>query len=284
MKIEKDTIAYVMTASGNSIPNLREYGKSVGKKYRILLIADKKLPLNEKAAECDEVVSIDFSKPEMISEALLPYQDRLLAITCLGDANMARFAKIIPNVPYLRTPTTESLEWATDKYQMRKRFRAYDPSITPKFCIVKENSKAERQLVIDKVGFPLIVKPTNLGASLFVQICYHEDELQKALSVGFRKIRKAYELDKRLEEPRIIAEQFMEGDLYSIDSYVDSRGHIYHCPLVRVKTGRDIGQKDFYGYLQITPTNIKDESVERAREVTELAVHALGLRSSSLNT
>lgn len=283
-KDEKNTIAFVMTASGNAIPNIRQYGRSVGKKYRILLIADAKHPVYEASSQCDEVLIVDFSKPEKISEALRPYQHKLLAITCLGDANIARFAKIIPNVPYLRTPTTESLAWATDKYEMRKRFRAYDQSITPVFSIIKENSKKERDRIITKVGFPMIVKPTNLGASLFVQICYHEDELQKALSVGFRKIRKAYERDKRLEEPKIIAEQFMEGDLYSIDTYVDSRGNTHHCPLVRVKTGRDIGHKDFFGYLQITPSALKVESVARARIVTEHAIHALGLRSTSVHT
>lgn len=281
---KKDTIAFVMSASGNAIPNIREYAKANDKNYRILLIADKKRPLNDVAQECDEYISVDFSSPEKISEALLPYQDRLIAITCLGDANMARFAKIIPNVPYLRTPTSESLAWATDKYAMRKRFNAYDSSITPKFSIIKENTKAERTRIIEKVGFPMIVKPTNLAGSLFVQICYHEDELQKALGVGFRKIQKAYENDGRLETPKILAEQFIEGDMYSVDSYVDSRGNIYHCPLVRVKTGRDIGHKDFYGYLQVTPTILKKETIERAQEITEHAIHALGLRSTSAHT
>lgn len=284
MKKQKDTIAYVMTASGNAIPNIRQYAKDIKKDYKILLITDKRYPANEKAKDCDEVVTVDFSKPEKISEAMLPYQNRLAAITCLGDANIARFSKLIPNVPYLRTPTTESLAWATDKYEMRKRFRAHDRSITPEFSIIKSNTKVDRKNLIEKVGFPMIVKPTNLGASLFVQICYHEDELQKALTVGFRKIRKAYELDKRLEEPRIIAEQYMEGDLYSIDSYVDSRGNVYHCPLVQVKTGRDIGHDDFYGYLQITPTNLKKETITRAREVTEKAIHALGLRSTTVHS
>jgi len=167
---------------------------------------------------------------------------------------------------------------------MRKRFNAYDSSITPKFSIIKENTKAERTRIVEKVGFPMIVKPTNLAGSLFVQICYHEDELQKALGVGFRKIQKAYENDGRLETPKILAEQFMEGDMYSVDSYVDSRGHIYHCPLVRVKTGRDIGHKDFYGYLQVTPTVLKKETIERAQTVTEHAIHALGLRSTSAHT
>ncbi len=283
-KHSKNIIAFVMSLRASAVEEIRAYERQVGMKFHILYIHDERYPLGKGTPHYDEVITVNFSKPEKISQALLPYHDRLLAITCTSDDNIARFAKIIPNVPYLRTPTSESLEWATDKYAMRKRFKAYDAKITPLFSLIKENTKAERERVIAKVGFPMIVKPTNLGGSLFVQICYHEDELQKALSVGFRKIRKAYERDKRMEDPKIIAEQFMEGDMYSVDSYVDSRGHVYHCPLVRVRTGRDIGHKDFFGYLQLTPTILKRETIAKAEEVAEKAIHALGLRSVSAHT
>jgi D-alanine-D-alanine ligase-like ATP-grasp enzyme len=283
-KSEKDTIAFVMGLRASAVTEVRNFEKVIKRKLRILYIQDKNIPMKESVSGYDEIVLIDFSSSIQIEEALLPYQNNLLAITCTNDDNIARFAKIIPNVPYLRTPTTESLIWSTDKYEMRRRFRAYDSTITPKFTQIKDNSKEERQKAMDRVGFPMIVKPTNLGASLFVQVCYHEDELKKALTNGFQKIKKAYEHDNRLETPRIIAEQFVEGDMYSIDSYVDSRGKVHHCPLVRVKTGKDIGRKDFYGYLQVTPTILKPETIERAKIVAEKAIRALGLRSCSAHT
>ena len=102
--------------------------------------------------DVDLPVVCDFSKPTKIAEALLPYQDRLLAITCRSEQNMARFAAVIPHVPYLRTPTTESLVWSSDKYEMRKRMRVYDRTITPKFTLVKENSKTERERIIKKLA------------------------------------------------------------------------------------------------------------------------------------
>lgn len=282
--MKKDTIAFVMGLRASAVEEIKLYEKLVNKKINILYIQDKKIPISPKIKGYDELLEIDFSSAIKIEEALLPYQERLLAITCTNDNNIARFAKIIPNVPYLRTPTTESITWATDKFEMRKRFRVHDKSITPLFTQIKENTKEERDRVIGKIGFPMIIKPTNLGGSLFVDVCYHEEELRKALTNGFRKIKTAYKIDKRLETPKIIVEQFVEGDLYSIDSYVDSRGQIYHCPLVRVKTGRDIGHKDFFGYLQITPTALKTETVLRARAVAEKAIHALGLRSCSAHT
>ncbi len=283
-KAEKNIIAFVANLPQSSVDSIHAYGKKTGQKFRIMLILNKKHKELKKDPQYDILLEIDFSKSEKISEAILPYEDQLLAITCRSEANIARFAKIIPCVPYLRTPTSESLSWATDKYEMRKRFKLYDPKITPKFTLVKDTSVAESKRLIEKIGFPMIIKPANLAASLFVTICYHEDELKSALATCFRKIRKAYENDKRLEEPKVIAEEYMEGDIYSIDSYVNSRGTVYHLPMVRVKTGKDIGHQDFYGYTQMTPTILKRETIKRAEAVAETAIHALGLRSSTAHT
>ena len=283
----KNIIVYVMNLPTGAVESIRRYEKVTKKKYRIMLLWDSKVRDDkgkQNEAGIDIVVSCDFSKPGKIAEALRPYQDEFLAITCRSEQNMARFTKVIPHVPYLRTPTTDSLKWASDKYEMRKRMKIYDSSITPIFTLLKENTKKERDRVIAKVGFPMIIKPTNLAASLFVSICYHEEDLEKTLKATLSKLKKAYENDGRLEEPKIIVEEFMEGDMYSIDSYVTARGRVEHCPLVKVKTGKMIGHDDFYGYLQITPPLFKRTTVEKAELVAEKAIHALGLRSTITHT
>jgi biotin carboxylase len=117
-----------------------------------------------------------------------------------------------------------------------------------------------------------------------VSICYHEEDLEKTLRTTFSRITTAYKNDNRLEEPKVIAEQFMDGDMYSIDSYVGARGKVEHCPLVKIKTGKMIGRDDFYGYLQITPPILKRATVEKAQLAAEKAIHALGLRSTLTHT
>jgi biotin carboxylase len=167
---------------------------------------------------------------------------------------------------------------------MRKRLRIFDPKHTPKFTIIKSNTKDERKRVIEKVGFPMIIKPTNLAASALVSICYHEEELDKTLRTAFRKLKAKYQSDNRIEVPKLMAEEYIEGVMYSVDSYVGARGTVHHCPLVKVTTGKNIGHDDFYNYLRVTPTNLKKESVEKALERVELAIHALGLRSTTTHT
>ncbi len=284
---KKNILVYVMNLPHGLIEGIREYEKETGTKYRVMLLWDSRVKDKDDlrlTKDLDLAVSCDFSKSEDIATALLPYQDELLAITCRQEQSMARFSEVIPNVPYLFTPTTESLRWASDKYEMRKRMQAYDPSITPKFTLIKTNNKKERERINKEIGFPMIVKPTNLSASLFVSICYHEEDLEKTLRQTFSKLRKAYKNDKRLEEPKLIAEEYMDGDMYSIDSYVDARGTVEHCPLVKVVTGKKLGHDDFYNYLQITPPVLKKGTVEKAEKVTEKAIHALGLRNSIAHT
>lgn len=287
MKQEKNIIVYVMSLPPGAVESIRGYEKEVGKTFRIMLLKDSRVRDNQDLDQTpglDIFESCDFSKPWKIAETLLPYQDKLLAITCRSEKFLPRFAQVLPHVPYLRTPNVESLQWASDKYEMRKRFRLYDPKITPVFTKVKNNTKQERSRVIKKIGFPMIVKPANMALSMFVTICYHEEELDKALRTMFRRLRKAYENENRLENPTVIAENYMEGDMYSVDSYVNSRGRVHHCPLVRVKTGRDIGHDDFYNYLQMTPTALKSETVKKAEAAAEKAIHALGLRSTIAHT
>lgn len=282
--MNKNIIIYVGGISASAVRSVRTYAETSGKDLRIMLLRDQKLKKQQVKADVDIVVHCDFNSPKSIAEGLLPYQDELLAITCRGaDAQLARFAKVIPHVPYLRTPSTESLQWATDKYEMRRRLKLFDPKHTPRFVLIKNNTKKERQKVAEKVKFPLVVKPTNLAASTLVSICYHEEELEKTLRVAFRKLRVLYEKNNRTEEPRLMAEEYMEGDMYSLDAYVNTRGELYFCPLVKVITGKNKGHDDFYNYLRITPVNLKKMSTETAQERVTKAVHGLGLHNVTVH-
>lgn len=275
---------YVMLLPPGAVASIRAYEKQVKKKFRIMLLRDASV--SEKKHEdmypgVDILLECDLSTPARIAEALAPYQQELCAITCRSESYMSRFIRVIPHVPYLRTPTTESLMWATDKLEMRRRFALLAKKYTPKYAVVKENTRTERKRVTKKIGFPMIVKPANLAQSLLVSVCYHDDELQRALTDAYKKIEKIYAENGRIEAPKMMVEEFMEGDMYSVDAYVSGRGTVYFCPMVRVITGRNIGHDDFYNYIHLSPTGLKKASIERAHEAAEAGIHALGLRNTT---
>lgn len=286
-KKDKNIIVYVQKIPVGAIESIRKYGKHEKKKFRVMLLqssTDRDKATKKDFEDLDLIVECDFTKPDKIAKALMPYYEDLYAITCRSESHMKKFAAVIPHVPYLKTPSATSLSWSTDKLMMRKHLRMFDPKNTPKFTKVKTNTVAERKRLSEVVGFPMVIKPTNLAQSMLVATVYHEEELKQTLSMVNRKINKIYKESKRTEDPNIIAEEYMEGDMYSIDSYVNSKGIVYHCPAVKVVTGKNIGHDDFFNYMHMTPSTLKKESVEKAQVRTESAIRALGLRSTTTHT
>ena len=273
-----------MNLPAGAVASIRAFEKREKRKFRVLLICDSESiekKSKEKYGDLDIFLECDFGNPSDIAATLAPYQDELCAITCRTESHMARFIQIIPHVPYLRTPTTESLKWATDKLEMRRRFKLLAKKFTPQYAVVRENTKKERKRVIEKISFPMILKPTNLAQSLLVSICYHEEDLKHALTHAYKKIYKIYQENGRIEEPQMMVEEFMEGDMYSVDAYVSGRGKVYFCPMVKVITGKNIGHDDFYNYMHLSPTGLKKERIELAHEAATAGIHALGLRNTT---
>lgn len=281
---QKNIVLFVGAVGGGVVKNIDDFKKKHEGKYRLALLkSDKRTNPDtpEELETFDIILTCNFDSRKSIVKAIKPIEDELLVATCRAESRIPNFAQVIPHIPYLRTPTTESLEWATNKVEMRRRLMAYDPKITPAFTVVHDTTKASLKKITDKVGFPLVIKPSGLAQSLLVTICYHEDELEKSLKRVFRTIKKLYKDTDGRGEPEVLVEQYMEGEMYSVDAYINSRGKIYFCPMVHIKTGRSIGFDDFFGYQQMTPTILSKKSIQDARQTSKKAVRALGLRSTT---
>lgn len=258
-----------------------------GKKLIAGVVIDKAAltPQIAKQTGKDDPVVItmrcDLASDLSIQRALLPYKRRFIAVTCRSESNIPSFKRIIPHVPYLNTPTELSLSWTTDKIRMRQLLSGYDKTISPKFLVAHDASSETIDKIEKKVGFPLIIKPAGLAASLLVTLCYHREELEPALAKTVRKIKSIYKKKHGRGEPRILVEEFMEGSMYSMDSYVNPRGIVYHTPLVHVRTGRAVGFEDFFGYMRLTPVKLKPQNTEPAKRIAEKAIEALNLRSTT---
>ncbi len=252
------------------------------KDHRLALIHQNKAKTKkqEEVLEMfDIVMRCNLDSPKALTKELKPYEDDLLAVTCRGDMNIPAFQKVIPHVPYLRTPTTESLEWSTNKLKMRRRFTSYDQSITPKFMVVKDAQEETLKKIEEKIGFPLIIKPVGLASSLLVSIAYYNEEMEDTLKMTLRKIQKIHKEVSGRGEPEVLVEQFIDGNMYSVDAHVGSRGAVYFNPFVHVKTGKAVGFDDFFAYQQTTPAKLNKNSIKEAQEVSIKAIRALKLRS-----
>jgi len=281
---ERDMVLFVGSYLSSQRKSLAKLSRLLNKQLIPCVLLDVTDPSTRKKMSNDPkaiVIDCDFSSDAQIQKALLPYKSRFLAVTCRAERNIPLLRKAIPHVPYLNTPTEKSLDWTTDKIKMRQMLRSFDKTISPKFVVAHDASKETLDNIEKKVGFPLIIKPAGLAASLLVTLCYHREELEATLAKTVKKIDQIYKTKRGRGEPQILVEEFMEGSMYSIDSYVNQRGVIYHAPLVHVRTGRAVGFEDFFGYMRITPVGIKPHKIEAAKRVAEKAIEALNLRSTN---
>ena len=227
------------------------------------------------------ILRVDFDDREALQNVLKPYADEILTATHLGDSNIPLYKKVIPFLPNCVLPLEKSLVWTTDKTQMRALLRNYNKTIAPKFMVVHDSESETIDKIEKRVGYPLVMKPSGLAASLLVSICYHREELEKALKTTIKKIDQVYKAKNGRGEPKILVEEFMEGDMYSIDAYVNANGVIYCAPMVYVKTGRAVGFDDFFGYMRMTPTQLNAPHTEEAQAAAAQAIRALSMRSTT---
>lgn len=287
-KSVKNIILFVGPAKTTVLESIHAFEKKMKQKVRVGFITDiktrkKRDPNLKLPVDIEFQIICDTTSDIALQKALSPYKDELLLVTCRGDNYIPILSHVIPHVPYLKTPSPTSLLWATDKLWMRRRLYFHNKKITPTYTLVSDTSSASLKKIEEKVGFPLIVKPTGLGASRLVSIVYHKTELKDVLKKIFRKLNSVYKENDYNGEQKVLVEQFMDGEMYSIDGYVTGKGKVYFCPLVHVKTGRSIGFDDFFGYQQGTPALLKKENVEEAEKVAQEAVHALALRYTTVH-
>jgi biotin carboxylase len=231
----------------------------------------------------DYVHRVNFFNPGELQQVLLPYDRKILGVICRSESYIPKLAELVAQIPYVKLPTKESLLWSVNKLQMRRRFRRHNSKITPKFREVKNVSEDELDKIEKTVPYPMVVKPYGLAQSLLVTNVYHREELKKTLERSFKKLSQIHRENDKVGPEGLLVEELMEGSQYSIDCFVNSKGKSYFCPPVHIKTGKQIGFDDYFGYRQMTPTKLKKTTVEKMEAVAAKAVHALGLRSTTVH-
>ena len=286
---DKPILLLVAPLSSSTVAKTFGEWKDSQDEYQLFHLISKKGAKKyiEKNAEYfDNILTCTFSDPDSIRKTLAPYKDKIIAASCRSEAKMWYYEKTIPQLPYLNAPTESSLDWCVDKIQMRKRLASFNSEITPKFKVVDKYSKEMVDAIESHVAYPCVVKPSGLAQSLLVTICYHREELEESLKKVLKKtniLNRFYKESFDQSRPTVLVEEYMEGDQYSIDGVVDSVGKVSLYPPVYVKTGDKIGFDDFFGYMQMTPTKLKDASIASMHDVAIQSVHALGLRSCSVH-
>lgn len=257
-------------------------------KVEVIVVRDKRLPSQDRSRPVFDSLSIteletDYFDTEKLSQDIEQFRDRLVGVASRGESSIQYLARLsdVCQDWSIALPSRESLEVATDKQRMRESFATYCPEVTPSFVQVNDTSDQSMRMAEKEVGYPAIIKPANLASSLLIQRCDTPEQLREALAKAFDVVREVYRESDRHEEPVIIVEQMLEGELFSVDTYISQDGKIWHCPPVEYITGQSIGIDDFFLYKRSTPIRMSATDWQNCQVAVEQGVKAIGLRATT---
>jgi D-alanine-D-alanine ligase-like ATP-grasp enzyme len=229
------------------------------------------------------IVPFNFNDTATVEGALKPYLAYVVGVVCRGDRNVQYLRQILPLLPAaVPVATADALACATNKHLMREAFAKHAPEITPRFMIVEDASATTLDAIEAAMQYPIIIKPSNLASSLLVQHCSTRAETKRALEQTFAHIADIYRREERTTTPKVLAEEYLEGDCYSVDAYILPDGKVYCCPPVAYMPAKQLGIDDFFIYKRHTPVTTLSPREERAAyRAVEAAIRAIELRASS---
>lgn len=284
----KDIILFINAVRPATFAALKAYEDQTGRKLTPVVFVDEKINehisernLQKQHAHKVKKIVADFDSVTSVRKALAPIKDRIFAVTSQYENSILELKKIAPYFPVLPMPSESSLEWSTEKKLMREHIEASNPKLVPRYKEVSDNKTTTINSLEETMSYPMIVKPSGLEGSLLVTRVENRHQLQRTLGRTFREMQKAYDKWIKRQDPIILVEEFMEGDMYSVDNYIDKDGICHHTPIVKVVTGRKAGYDDFFGYMQTTPSDLDEKEITKAYAAADQACHAVGLRSST---
>ena len=276
-KKDKNIFLFVGEVSALVVEKINAYNKANKLTYKIACLCIKDYNTEKGVIK----ITTDFSSESSIKSSIAPYKDQIISVTARGERNIPFLQAVIPFLNHLKTPSVESLTNTTDKVQMRRKFVKYNPKISPNFTIATDTSCESLKKISSKIGYPAIVKPSGLASSLLVSICYDKEELKETLKSIFTKIDSLHKEESGRGNPQVLVEEFMEGNMYAVDAYVNNKGNAYFLPLVASKSGRTVGFDDFFEYIVSTPTHLNETDTQAALDTAKDALAAVGLTNST---
>ena len=151
---------------------------------------------------------------------------------------------------------------STDKGEMIKAFEECGVE-HPWYYIVNDVDALD--VVLDKITYPCISKPTDNSGSRGVMLIHNEAELREAIGYSSSNGRSG----------SVIVEEYMQGPEVSVEVIaVDGEPHI-----LQVTDKLTTGAPHFVEMGHSQPSKLGDENLEKIRDLAKRAVKAVGINN-----
>ena len=171
------------------------------------------------------------------------------------------------NIPYINSGALAS-ELSFDKWFCNQFLKSFDIPVA-KSLLLTDEKQFEEQYIIDTLGLPCFVKPSDSGSSYGISKVSQKEELQPALEKAFK------------EGKTVVIESFLKGTEVTCGIYQSKNG-LHTLPITEI-----VSENDFFDFeakylgksQEIIPARISQEEVEKIEAVTKKIYRLLKLRS-----
>ena len=171
------------------------------------------------------------------------------------------------DVPFINSGALAS-ELSFDKWYCNQFLRGFDIPVAKSLLLTAIDS-FDTQYILDTLGLPCFVKPSDSGSSYGISKVKTADELQPSLEKAFA------------EGETVVIESFLNGTEVTCGVYRTKNG-IHALPLTEIAT-----ENDFFDYeakylgasQEITPARVTDEIRDKVQEISKKIYQLLRLRS-----
>ena len=173
----------------------------------------------------------------------------------------------INNTPYLNSSVLSSA-LSFDKWFCNQFLSSFGVNVAKSILII-DKSELDIESIKNKLGFPVIVKPTDSGSSFGVSKVNSEDELEKAVDMAF------------IEGKSVVIEEFLIGREVTCGIYRTIDG-LVALPLTEIVSENEIFDYEAK-YLgkstDYTPARISDELTQIIQQESKKIYQLLKLKS-----
>lgn len=171
------------------------------------------------------------------------------------------------DVPFINSGALAS-ELSFDKWYCNQFLRGFDIPVAKSLLLTSINT-FENQYILDTLGLPCFVKPSDSGSSYGISKVKTADELPPSLEKAFA------------EGETVVIESFLNGTEVTCGVYRTKNG-IHALPLTEIAT-----ENDFFDYeakylgasQEITPARVSEEIRDKVQEISKKIYQLLRLRS-----
>jgi len=165
-----------------------------------------------------------------------------------------------------------------DKHLQRHLIQEHNPELGIKF-LKWEHDELDVEEIENKIWYPYIIKPIDGVQSSWVGKINNRADFEEYMThyQGFHDKLKS----KGIDTHELIVEEFIDGQLYSIDYFVDQNGETFISKPVKVKLGIDIDVQDYCNIARIVSEKTEEDfKWKRLKTFINATIKATGVKNT----